>query len=187
MKVVQQTPTESRRYRFWQDKPNPMGNTDLCLKGIKKENLSWLPIEKVPVTEYLPFNSLKQPLLTPYLRVQWEGRYDGEGSILFRFLKKHRDEMGYVLIHKDDFHGIIGVGTDKDYYTAGLATIFNARETDWRDYRIQSKENLVYPSVPIIMTSLTKEIKSICFASGERAYKHRIDNRDIDGCSPDDD
>ena len=187
MKVVQQTPATSRRYRFWQDEPNPMGNTDLCLKGIKKENLSWLPIEKVPVTEYLPFNSLKQPLLTPYLRVQWRGRYDGEGSILFRFLKKHRDEMGYVLIHKDDFHGIIGVGTDEDYYTAGLATVFNARETDWQDAPSRCKETLVYPSVPIIMTSLKKKITSICYSPDKWAYKHDIDNREIDGCSYDDD
>lgn len=142
-----------------------------------------MPIEKVPVTEYLPFNSLKQPLLTPYLRVQWRGRYDGEGSILFRFLKKHRDGMGYVLIHKDDFHGIIGVGTDEDYYTAGLATVFNARETNWRDHI----ENLVCPSIPIIMTSLKKQEPSICYWQGCRAFAYDIDNRDIDGCSYDDD
>ena len=82
MKAVQQTPTESRRYRFWQDEPDPMGNTDLCLKGIKKENLSWLPIEKVPVTEYLPFNSLKQIVLFKDLILPISKKYSNSLSIL---------------------------------------------------------------------------------------------------------
>lgn len=178
---------ESRRYRFWSDEPTPSGNTDLYIHGIKKEHLSWLPIEKVPVTEYLPFNSLDQPVFKFYIRVRWEHRWDGEGSIVYQFLKKHQKEMGYILINKDDFHGIIGVGDHKNYFVGGRATVFNARETDWRDEPCRCKETLIYPSVPILMTSLKKEITSICYLPGKQAYAHDTDSRDIDGCSPDDD
>ena len=161
---------EDRRYRFWWDdgKNHPGGDNELYLKGIKKEHLSWLPIEQVPVTEYLSFNNLEQPMLKIYKRVQWRGYSDDKGSILARFLKKHEKEMGYVLIHKDDFHG-------------GFATIFNARETNWRDHI----ENLVCPSIPIIMTSLKKQEPSICYWQGCRAFAYDIDSRDIDGCSYD--
>lgn len=176
---------EDRRYRFWWDdgKNHPGGDNELYLKGIKKEHLSWLPIEQVPVTEYLSFNNLEQPMLKIYKRVQWRGYSDDKGSILARFLKKHEKEMGYVLIHKDDFHGIIGVGDHEDYYHGGFATIFNARETNWRDHI----ENLVCPSIPIIMTSLKKQEPSICYWQGCRAFAYDIDSRDIDGCSYDDD
>ena len=180
-----------RRYRFWDDEPNRRGSdNELYLKGIKKEHLSWVPIEKVPITEYLPFNDLEQPSLKIYKRVEWSCKYNGEGSVLLQFLKKHRKEMGYVLIHKDDFHGIIGIGDKKDYYRGGYATIFNARETDWRDSPSRCKEIHIYPSLPIIMTTLEKEITTICYSQDNRAYAHDIDSRDIDdfdGCSPDDD
>ena len=168
------------KYYFWYEDTGSFSlNHPLQLKDITEENLSWLPLETVPITEYLPFNSLKQPALSPYVRIEWNGHFRCKDydCLLRSFVQKHENEMGYVLVHKGNVMGIIGVTTERDGMCCpGFATVFNARETHWSD------KKCTYPSLPVAMTTLKKRIKSIHFCPGEMAYDHRIPDPDWASC-----
>lgn len=158
------------------------------IEGITEDNLSWLPVEKVPVTEFYAFNSLEQPAFAIYTRVEWNGPTYKE-TVLSKFLEKHTANIGYVLVHKGDILGILGVGIDKDYeFRAGFATVFNARETDYRDDPCRCKKELLYPKVPIILTSLNRTMKSVCYEQGSCAFSHKMSEytcNDFDDLSDD--
>lgn len=141
--------------------------------GIREENLSWLPIERVPVADILPFNSLEQPALTMFTRIEWNPVYGSE-DVVSKFLKEHAEDIGYVIVHKGAVLGIIGVGFSYEHeFHAGFATVFNAHRIDCRD---RTPANVDFPKVPVIMTSLTKTLEGVYYSKGERAYSKRINN-----------
>lgn len=166
-----------------EDKPRDDGYGDPARKitGITEDNLIWLPIEKVPVVDYLPFNSLKQPALQVYTRIEWNYTHGAE-SVVKNFLAKHTEDIGYVIVHKGEKFGMIGVGFDRDHdFHAGYATIFNAHKIDVCDNIRSFGDKIKYPKLPVAITSLSKVEKSIFYKEGEYAYSHSICNYDPSG------